>query len=198
MIKNGHKMIRPFNMKKLAAYFKDEEVMVYETDEYLLMADRFSLFQVELDEKIAGGYRPPQKNKNYKLVGGQFLESTSKIMDPPAFWELYIEWQAHTVVHPTKYFYEAVEGLYTRKFVYPIDSPKEKHSTWINKTLTDILSMRTDDLEYHYQFELLYDPSNKDNIRPLRVSFRKELGGNLKVVALFSPWLHKYEKWERW
>lgn len=198
MIKNGHKMARPFNMKKLTAYFKEEEVMVYETDEYLLIADRFSLFQVGLDEKIAVVYRPPQKNKNYKLIGGQFLESTSNIMNPPASWKLYTELQAYTVVHPTKYFYEAVEGLFTRKFVYPIDSDKEKRSTWINKTLTDILSTCADDLEYHYQFELLHDPRDKGNTRPLRVSFRKELGGNLKVVALFSPWLHEYEKWERW
>jgi hypothetical protein len=191
-------MARPFNMKKLGLYLKDQEIMVHEADDYLLLADRFSMFQVGLDEKIAAGYGPPQKNKNYKFIGGQFLESVSKMMDPIALWGRYTEWQTYTVVHPTKYFYEAVEGLYTRNFVYPIDSDKEKHPTWINKTLTDILSTSTDDLGYHYQFELLYDPRDEGNIRPLRVSFRKELGGDLKVVALFAPWLHTCKKWERW
>src|SRR5438445_6084965 len=103
MLKGGHKKTQPFNIRKMASYFKDQEVIVHETDDSLLIADRFSIFQVGLYETIANSYRSgiAQKHKNYKLVGGQFLESTSNIMNPPAFWKLYTECQAYTVVHPT-------------------------------------------------------------------------------------------------
>jgi hypothetical protein len=190
VIKNGHKMARPFNMKKLTAYFKDEEVMVYETDKHLLMADRFFMFQVDLSEAITKGYKLEQKHKNYQMIGGELLEHS--LMDLSKFWHRHVAVQDFCIVHPTNYFYQPDEYKLLRKF-----TDGKENTAWILKSLTDILGPMAIDLDYHFQFEQLYDSRDPKNKLPIRVSFRKELGDPLQVVAFFAGCMHR-EEWEMW
>jgi len=178
-------MARPFNARKMASYFKnDQGIMVYEADEHLFIGDRIALFQVDLDEAIATAYRPEEKHKHYRTaMGGGYEEHTYN--DIPKFWERHIAMKDAYTIRPTNYFYQPKGNTLARKFT------DGKQASWILKPLTDLLGPFAIDLDYHYQFEQLYDPRDSKNILPVRVSFRKELSGPLKIVALYATWMHK-------
>jgi hypothetical protein len=186
-------MKTPFNIKKLASYLKDRQLMVYATEEHLLIGESSAMFQVERHKDLAA-CDPGVHGKAYIKARDEsdFLEE--HIHNPSRLWEGWSSEFIDThIVYPKDYFYQPFDGFLVRKFTNRTpETPNNKVVTvWINKRLTDILAPMEIDLDYHFRWEMLYKPGDPLQIQPVRVSFRKQMSDEWKIVAFFMPFNHK-------
>ena len=185
--------MKAFQGGKLVSYLKSRPgVMVYQTEEHLLIADNMGCFQVESHEPVATLYKPAQMHKNYRTgMNGSYEEHSA--VDLSSFWNEHLEIKEAYIVSPTNYLYQENDKRLIRKFTTP-KYAEEKCVIWILKPLIDILAALAFELDYHFQFEKLYNSAWTTKQLPVRVSYRKEASENWKVVAFFANWDHQEER----